>query len=328
MYALANSRPVAFIPIVLSLVLALTFALALTPAAASTTCPVDTPDSIPPGYTSHIQQSALVNLFYVRRNNATGPPILLVHGWPQNWASWNRVMRLFPPSYDVIAVNLRGVAPSDAPPTGYRKTVMARDIAALLDSLRLHSVHFVGHDIGGMVSYAFASLFPDRARSLTIIDVPLPGTPVFNQLSADPRVWHFGFNAAKEFPEALTTGREAFFYAEFMRQVDGGPDALTPQEIRVSVNAYSVPSTARAGFEWYRAFPEDAKENTDFAKQGKLKMPVLALNAGRLSPVPFVLFMMRELAEDVRGQALDTGHWIPEEAPEALVTLITDFVSE
>lgn len=295
-------------------------------ADSSATCALDTPDSIPPGYTSHLQEDAAVNLYYVRRDNATGPTVLLLHGWPQNWASWYRVMRLFPASYDVIAINLRGVSPSDAPLRGYTKAVMAQDIRRLLKSLHTRKVHLVGHDIGGMVSYAFAVQFPKIALSLTIIDVPVPGTPTFDQINADPRAWHFGFNGAEEFPEALTTGRESFFYAKFMREVAGSPDALTPQEIRVSVNAYSVPSTARAGFEWYRAFAEDAKDNKEFAKRGKLTLPVLALNGAKLSPVPFVLFMMKELAQNVTGQAIDTGHWIPEEAPEQLVKLITDFL--
>lgn len=302
--------------------------LVVTRTSASKICSSDTPDAIPPGFTSHVQQNAEVNFYYVRRDNATGPPVLLLHGWPQNWASWGSVMRLLPTSFDVIAVNQRGIAPSDAPLTGYKKSDMAHDIAGLLDSVDLNSVHLVGHDIGGMVSFAFAAIFPERARSLTIIDVPLAGTAVFDQTNADPRAWHFGFNGAKEFPEALTTGRESFFYPEFMREVAGGPDALTPQEIRISVNACSVPSTACAGFEWYRTFSEDAIDNKEFAKQGKFRMPVLALNAGRLQPVPFVLLMMRELAEDVSGQTLDTGHWIPEEAPEKLVALFTEFVSE
>lgn len=303
---------------------AVTLYLAIVDATA--TCTVDTPDSIPPGYTSYLQKDASVNLYYVRRDNATGPTVVLLHGWPQNWASWYRVMRLFPSSYDVIAVNLRGVSPSDAPPTGYTKAIMARDIRALLNSLNLRKVHLVGHDIGGMVSYAFAVQYPKRALSLTIIDVPLPGTPTFDQINADPRAWHFGFNAAEEFPEALTTGRESFFYSKFMREVSGGPDALTPQEIRVSVNAYSVPSTAHAGFEWYRAFAKDAEDNKKFAERGKLTLPVLALNAGVLSPVPFVLVMMKDLAKNVSGQSIDSGHWIPEEASEQLVKLVTAFL--
>lgn len=299
----------------------------LTPLSSyGATCPSPDPGTVPKGYSSFKQNESLVNLYYVRRDNATGPTVLLLHGWPQNWASWNEILLRLPQSYDVIAINLRGVLPSDSPKDGYRKKVMAADVHRLLYSLNVSSAHIVGHDIGGMVSYAFARLYPSFAKTITIIDVPLPGTPQFDFIASDPRAWHFGFNAAEEFPEGLTTGREAFFYGTFMREIAGGPDALTPQEIRLSVDAYSVPSTAHAGFEWYRAFDEDAQDNMEFNKQGKLKVPVLALNAGLLSPSPYVLQMMSLLAENVQGKALPSGHWIPEEVPDLLVQLLMEFI--
>lgn len=113
-----------------------------------------------------------------------------------------------------------------------------------------------------------------------------------------------------------------------MRELQGSPDALSPAEIRVSVDAYSVPSTAQAGFGWYRAFAQDAEDNRRLMRKGKLKMPVLALNAGRLSPTPYVLLMMQELAEDVRGGAVDSGHWIPEEKADELVGRVVQLLSE
>lgn len=294
--------------------------------AQSSTCSDNGLGAIPPGFSSNKQQREAVSLYYVRRDNATGPTVVLLHGWPQNWASWHEIMLRLPAHYDVIAVNLRGVIPSDSPAHGYRKKTMAADLHRLLVSLRITSVHLAGHDIGGMVSYAFARLFPELVRTMTIIDVPLPGSPQFDLISSDPRAWHFGFNAAEEFPEGLTYGREAFFYGTFMREIAGSPDALTPAEIQLSVNTYSIPSTARAGFNWYREFAADAKDNEMFAKQAKLKMPVLALNAGFLSPFPYVLQMMRLYAQNVRGEALDSGHWIPEEVPDKLAQLLIDFI--
>lgn len=112
-----------------------------------------------------------------------------------------------------------------------------------------------------------------------------------------------------------------------MRELQGAPDALTPAEIRVAVDAYSVPSTAEAGFGWYRAFERDADDVGRFAREGKLEMPVLALNAGRISNVPYVLQMMEQLAVDVRGGAVDSGHWIPEEKAGELVGRIVQLVS-
>jgi pimeloyl-ACP methyl ester carboxylesterase len=87
------------------------------------------------------------------------------------------------------------------------------------------SANVVGRDIGGMVAYAFASQFPDAAETVTIIDVPLPGTPIFDAIAADPRAWYFSFHAAPDVPEALTTGREAFYYSHFMQAVDASAGA-------------------------------------------------------------------------------------------------------
>lgn len=282
----------------------------------------------PHGFHAGKQEGSSVNLFYVRRINATGPSVILLHGWPQNWASWLEVMALLPVHYDVLAVNLRGVYPSDSPFEGYTKKVMAGDIQRLMNFLNISAAHIVGHDVGGMVAYAFSRMYSSRMKSFTIIDVPLPGTPQFDFISSDPRAWHFGFNAAEEFPEALTTGREAFFYPAFMREVEGKLGVLTPDQFKTTVDAYSRPSTARAGFEWYRAFSEDAQDNKEFAKEGKINTPVLALNAGLLSPGPYVLQMMSLLANDVRGQALPSGHWIPEHVPDQLVALLIDFITK
>eukprot|EP00190_Bangiopsis_sp_CCMP1999_P000628 CAMPEP_0198730844 /NCGR_PEP_ID=MMETSP1475-20131203/26653_1 /TAXON_ID= ORGANISM="Unidentified sp., Strain CCMP1999" /NCGR_SAMPLE_ID=MMETSP1475 /ASSEMBLY_ACC=CAM_ASM_001111 /LENGTH=249 /DNA_ID=CAMNT_0044493711 /DNA_START=332 /DNA_END=1082 /DNA_ORIENTATION=- len=230
--------------------------------------------------------------------------------------------------YDVIAVDLRGVGLSDKPSTGYDKKTMAEDIAALMDELGVESAHIVGHDIGGMTGFAFASMYPKRTHSFTIMDVPIPGTPAFDNIASNPLAWHFAFHAAEEVPEALTTGREVFYYGEFIRSLWGAPNALTPGQIQVTIDAYSSPKTATAGFNWYREFSQDAEDNEEFFEQGKLQMPVLALNAGRLSPQPYVLQMMKQLAVDVRGQAVDSGHWIPEEQPALVVKLLKALIEE
>lgn len=324
-FTITTAMPLSFLIITICLLLL----VSLGRSADTPSCPSHAPpDTIPPDFTSGVLPTSRTPIYYLRRTaNTTGPTLLFLHGWPQNWASYHRTIPLFPPTYDLILINLPGVQPS-AKPRSFTKASMARDVAAFLNALNLRSVHIVSHDIGGMVAYAFAAQFPARVHSFTIMDVPLPGTTAFQLISADPRAWHFGFNGAELFPEALTTGREPFFYAQFMREIQGAPDALTPSEIRVAVDAYSVPSTAEAGFEWYRAFERDAKDNERFASKGKLKMPVLALNGGRISTVPYVLQMMQELAVDVRGGAVDSGHWIPEESAEDVVGRIVQLVSE
>jgi len=279
----------------------------------------------PEGFTSARTETLAVNLHYVR-DGGPGETVILMHGWPQTWASWIEVMPLLAQDYDVIAVDIRGAGKSDTPDGGYDKKTMAGDVLGLMDELGIESANIVGHDIGGMTGFAFASQFPERTETLTVVDVPLPGTPIFTMIAQNPLAWHFSFHAAPNIPEALTLGREAFYYADFLTKMDAGAGGITDHEIRITVDAYSDPERARAGFNWYRAFAQDAEDNRQFMET-PLTMPVLGLNAGRLAPFPYVVQMMEPLAETVEGQALDSGHWIPETRPEKLAALLADFFS-
>lgn len=277
----------------------------------------------PEGFAPARTQTLDVNLHYVR-DGGPGETVILLHGWPQTWASWIEVMPLLAADYDVIAVDLRGAGGSDIPQAGYDKATMAGDIRALMEELGIASANIVGHDIGGMTAFAFASQFPDATDTLTIVDTPVPGTPIFDAISADPRAWHFSFHAAADVPERLTAGNEAFYYGHFMEEMDAGAGGITDHDIGVTVDAYSNPANAAAGFEWYRAFPRDAEQNAIFMET-PLEMPVLGLNAERLAPFPYVVQMMQPIATTVEGQALDSGHWIPETRPEELSALLADF---
>lgn len=278
----------------------------------------------PTGFESATMTSADVNLHYVR-DGGPGETVILLHGWPQTWASWIEVMPLLSPDYDVIAVDLRGIGASDKPQGGYDKATMATDIKALMDELGIESSNIVGHDIGGMTAFAFASQFPDATATVSIIDVPIPGTSIFDMISVDPRAWHFAFNAAPDqVPETLTAGKEDFYYGGFLRKFDAGAGGITDFEIAITVDAYSDPANATAGFNWYRAFGQDAEDNKAFMET-PLEMPVLGLNAGRLAPFPYVVEMMKPLATTVEGQSFDSGHWIPETRPEELAEALSDF---
>lgn len=296
--------------------IALAAALALsTPALADI--------ALPDGFSSARTETLDVNLHYVR-DGGPGETVILMHGWPQTWSSWAEVMPLLSESYDVIAVDIRGAGQSDVPDTGYDKKTMAGDIKGLMDELDISSAHIVGHDIGGMTAFAFASQFADLTNTVTIIDTPIPGTPIFNAISADPRAWHFSFHAAPSMPEALTTGKEELYYGEFLTKMDAGAGGITAHEIATSVKTYSNPENAKAGFEWYRAFQQDAEDNRVFMET-KLTMPVLALSSGRLAPFPYVLETLKPISETVEGKAMDSGHWIPETLPEELSGLLSDF---
>lgn len=277
----------------------------------------------PEGFTAAKQQSGDVKLYYVR-DGGPGETVILLHGFPQTWSSWKKMMPLLSPNYDVIAVDLRGVGGSDKPKAGYDKKTSAQDIKALMDELRIKKANVVGHDIGGMIAYAFAAQFPEMAESITIIDVPIPGTEIFTAISHDPRAWHFAFHNDPTVPEALVTGREQFYYGNFMQRVDAGMGKIGAEEIAEAVTAYTVPETMTTGFNWFRMADQDEADNKEYFKT-KLAMPVLGLNAAKLAPLPYIVEMMKPIAVTVEGQTLDSGHWIPESLPEETVKLLEAF---
>jgi pimeloyl-ACP methyl ester carboxylesterase len=277
----------------------------------------------PAGFTSAKTNKSAVNLHYVRDGGA-GETVILLHGFPQTWTSWVKMMPLLSADYDVIAVDLRGVGKSDKPKDGFDKKTSAQDIKNLMDELGIKKANIVGHDIGGMIAYAFAAQFPDMAQSITIIDVPVPGTDIFKMIAQDPRAWHFAFHNDPTVPEALVKGREQFYYSNFMQRVDAGTGKIGEAEINEAVTAYTDPATMTTGFNWFRTADQDAKDNAEFFKT-KIATPVLGLNAGKLAPFPYIVEMMKPYATTVEGQMMDSGHWIPESVPEETVKLLNDF---
>ena len=289
-------------------------ALAVLPAVAET---------LPAGFTSAKQKTGDVKLRYVR-DGGPGETVILLHGFPQTWSSWKKMMPLMSAQYDVIAVDLRGVGGSDKPKDGYDKKTSAQDIKNLMVELGIKKANIVGHDIGGMIAYAFAAQFPDMAASIVIMDVPIPGTDIFTAISKDPRAWHFAFHKDTTAPEGLVTGKEEFYYSNFMRRVDAGTGKIGTEEIADAVAAYKDPQTMTTGFNWFRTDEQDAKDNQEFFKT-KLTVPVLGLNAGKLAPFPYIVEMMKPFANIVEGQVMDSGHWIPESLPEETVKLLDAF---
>ena len=252
-----------------------------------------------------------------------GDPVVLLHGWPETWYEWHHIMPTLAQHYTVIVPDLRGAGLSAKPPTGYDKRTMAEDIYGLIRSLGVGQINLVGHDIGGMVAYALAAAHPEAVRKFTILDVPLPGINL-DDVVCQQRIWHILFHEDNELPEELVTGRERIYLSWFYRHFAYNPNAITKAEMERYVKSYSNPKSLHAGFEYYRAFGQDATQNQEYAKT-KLTMPVLALG-GDHSGGSFIVSQMQAVAENVQGGALEnTGHWIAEEQPEELTRQLLQF---
>ena len=256
-----------------------------------------------------------------------GEPIVLLHGWGETSYMWRYVMpALVARGHTVLAPDLRGLGDTARPATGYDKANVARDIHALVAALGLGSrVTVAGHDMGGMVAYAYAAQYRDEVSRLVVMDVPLPGIDPWKDISATPRTWHFRFFNVRDLPEMLITGRESEFIRWFRNVEAVNTSALTPESEDYYAKSYARPGALRGGFEYYRAFAQDEIDNRALAKQ-PLKIPVLGLGAsGGLGDTIGIL--LRNVASNVKTVIIeDSGHWIAEEQPQQVVTALTDFI--
>jgi pimeloyl-ACP methyl ester carboxylesterase len=267
-----------------------------------------------------------VRLHYVTAGS--GDAVVLLHGWPQTWFEWRRIIPALAAKYTVIAPDLRGLGDSSKPQGGYDKRTVADDIYKLVQKLGFERIYLVGHDWGGPTAYAYAVAHPEDVRKLVILDVSIPNEtwekfPMFNRRGT----WHLTFHGVRDLPDSLVAGRERTYLSWFYRSAAYNPGVITDYEIDEYVRCYSAPGGLRAGFEYYRAIPTDIAHNKEHAKT-KLKMPVLALGGDRgFGQAP--LLSMRELAENVRGGVIEhCGHWIVEEQTDYLIDQLTTFFAE
>jgi len=262
-----------------------------------------------------------------------GDPVVLLHGWPETWYEWHKVMPALAKNYTVIAPDLRGLGDSSKPLTGYDGKTLAEDIHQLITKLGFNSIFLVGHDIGSSVVYPYAAEHPAEVRRLVVIDVPPPGFFPEPMVNGTPPLWWILFHQTPDVPEALTQGKEMEYLSWHYQNLAYNRAAITQEAINEYVSRYSAPGGMHAGFEHYRAFPQDAIQNQNYSKT-KLTMPVLALGGGYIPTfggnitMPTVIYGMKLLAQNVTGITVpNSGHYIPEEQPDVVVKLLNNFFS-
>jgi pimeloyl-ACP methyl ester carboxylesterase len=275
--------------------------------------------------THHVAMLNGVGIHYVM--GGEGDPVVLLHGWPQTWRSWRRVMLGLADEFTVIAPDLRGLGDSQKPTGSYDITTAADDVVALLEHLGLESARLVGHDLGGLVAYATAALHPDRIRQLVAADAPLPllGVELPGWAEVERRLWHWSFHAAPDMPETLIAGRERMYMTWFFTGGAYNPAAIPPEDVDDYVRCYSAPGALRASFAYSRSRPQAAARLAKEVGARRLPMPVLALG-GALTLGDRVKEAFEQVADNVRGGAIPfCGHWIPDERPEWLTVELRAF---
>ncbi|MFE7394471.1 alpha/beta fold hydrolase [Streptomyces sp. NPDC057582] len=260
-----------------------------------------------------------------------GPPLLLVHGWPQNWYAWRMLMPELARKYTVIAVDQRGIGLTDKPQDGYDTRTLANDLIALMDALGHQRFAVVGHDTGMFLSYALAADHPDRVERVALVEVPgPPGLAPSPELitvaeGLNNRLWHIPFNRVNHpLTEQLVRGREDIFFGyEF--DIQGG-EKLPGYALDYYFRLFSDPDSLRGSFGFYRAWGTTVEQNQNRPSQ-KLTMPVLAIG-GSESWAHYVGDAMTPLADDLQSAVIPgAGHWIAEQAPNEMLAALTPFLA-
>ncbi len=289
-----------------------------------------------PGYASQWIDTSAGKIF--ARIGGSGPPLLLLHGHPQSNVMWHRVAPELAPRFTLVMADLPGYGWSAAPtPDGehvpYTKRAMAGAMVEVMAALGFARFCLAGHDRGGRVGYRLALDHPGRLEKLAVLDI-VTTWDMWHRMNAAlaTRAWHWSFlSLPAPFPETLI-GRDPLFF--FNSRAVAGAKAATvifdPRALAHYHAAYQEPLRLHAMCEDYRAgrTSDLAHDEADRAAGNKIGCPVLALWGTSGLPANAgldVAACWRDWAPAFEGSAIDSGHYLPEENPQATARTLLDF---
>jgi haloacetate dehalogenase len=287
-----------------------------------------------PGFTrKKIRTSgAVINLV----TGGQGPAVLLLHGYPETHAMWHKVAPALARDYTVVCADLRGYGDSSKPKgrpdhANYSKRAMAKDMAEVMTRLGHRRFHVVGHDRGARVSHRLARDHGSRVRSLTVLDI-VPTAKMYANVSKGfaTAYYHWFFLIQKPpLPEQLLAGHVPHYILGRLGRGKSGLRHFAPAAVKEYVRAFRDPKCIHATCEDYRAAASIDLVHDQKDARRKLQMPVLALwgRQGVIEAYFKPLSDWREYAKDVRGRAIDCGHFIPEEAPGDVLRELRRFLA-
>ena len=253
-----------------------------------------------------------------------GSPVVLVHGFPESWWVFRKLIPLLSEHHRVFAPDLRGFGDSATATTAHDSVTAAQDLSALIARLDAGPVHLTGQDISGPTTFRVAATRPDLVRSYAAIETGLPGFGVEKLADvAHGGAWHIGVLAAPGIPDMLLAGRERAFLAQYaIPSLCVTPDAFTDDDIDELVRSYARPDAFNGAAGLYRSMLREGDEIRELASR-RLTTPVLAVGgrSGEFTPST-----LRQVAEDVSVLSLDgIGHYAAMEAPDRLAAGLLSF---
>lgn len=277
-------------------------------------------------WTHHTKKVNGFRMHYVIAGS--GYPLVLLHGWPQSWYEWHKVIAPLAEQFTVVAPDLRGLGDSERPLTGYDKRTLASDVYALVQALGFDKIGLTGHDWGGAVAYYLAYDHPELVERFMALDT-LPGLGRRADkidLQAAQTLWHVFFHAGMpDLAEQLVSQNIEGYLRHFYTSsaLNYSPNVFSDKDVAEYVRVYSAPGALRAGFQYYRAGINEDLDNLSTCTE-KLKMPVLAWGGevSPLDPIP----TWQAVADNVQGGKVEhCGHFIAEEQPEFVIGQALEF---
>ena len=275
------------------------------------------------GVVHHRAHANGTELHYVSAGT-DGSPVLLVHGFPESWWTFHKLIPMLSEHHRIFAVDLRGFGDSAPADAEHTSAIAAADLEALITALNVGPVHLTGQDISGPTTFRVAASQPELVQSYTAIETGLPGFGL--EMLADVThggAWHIGVLAAPGIPEMLLTGREHALLADYaVPSLNATPDAFTANDIDEFVRTYARPGGFSGAAGLYRSLLTEGDEIRELAIR-KLRMPVIAV--GGFSG-EFTAAALRQVATDVTPIVLDgIGHYAAMEAPDRLAETLLSF---
>lgn len=204
--------------------------------------------------------------------DASKPALILLHGWPQSSYAFEGVLRSLGADHFVLAFDLPGIGDSQGVLASAEKTDIAAALLDAADQLGARDIIVAGYDVGGMIAYAAARDHAPKICAVMVMNTVLPGIAPWEDVLADPRIFHFALHAIPALPETLVAGRQRAYFEFFYNAMAGDASAITAEAREVYAKAYERPEALTAGFDWYRAMANDATHN---ARKKRIDVPML-----------------------------------------------------
>lgn len=278
------------------------------------------------------KRARLNGVDYAYLDGGKGPPLLMLHGWPEHSGSWRRIAPYLIEGYRVIAPDFRGCGDTEITRDGFDKKTLASDAKSLLDHLGLETAIVVGHDWGAPVAYRLVLDFPERASGLIILNGRLPLLPQHTDLMFTPQQvrerWYFFFNLVADLPEIMIGRAMTEFYSTMFAHWAGTTPSHDAVEIAEIVHCNSRPDGLKGGLGFYRTAV--GKDVADWKEHigAVIHIPSLILWGAR-DPVlpPIFIEGVASVTPDLEVHINDdSGHFIQSEQPEWCARHIRDFV--